>query len=248
MNMRFSFAKSICICAFLLIAALICYRVFRGNITEKDYLVSPTEFSPHLYQFKFKALSLTQGCFDGEIPGHYFLHPDSNAEDAISNPGISTYLDFILWAGIDFSQNLKQIGTVDEGTKILKRGIEYVTSKAGQGLRCYQTLLAGFFYFYTPNKQKGLYWAEKGAEAGETGSMTILGHAYSNGHGVILDMAEGWKWYTIASALGSLEAQGQILAKTVCDEDGPTKEERKRGKEIARDWMEKHRNLFVSNQ
>lgn len=240
------------ICAIVLIAMVFIgqslFKVsFRANIKEKEYLVSRKEFSPNnLYQFRFKPLSLTQGCTAGDIQFYYFLHPDSYDNEELPNPGIKTYLDFVIWAGADFPNTFTLNENVEEGAESLKRGLEYVTARAEQGLRHYQTILAGFFYFFTNIKKKGLYWAEKGAELGETGSMLILGHAYDNGNGIILDRSESWKWYTISSSLGNLAAQGEILAGSFCD-NGPTIEEKNQGKQKATAWMKKHKNFFISN-
>lgn len=202
-------------------------------------------------QFQFSPLKLTQGCEAGDLPFHFFLHPDDKNAFRIKNPGVSTYSDFIAWAGAGFPSDSKDAEIVAYGgvgnKDWVEKGLKHVKYEAERQTPPYQTILAGYF-FYSGETKSGLYWAEKGAEAGETGSMKILGDAYTYGIGIVPNDIEGMKWYMIASSLGNLAAMGDMLAKgPLVDDSSENHQKMTQANQLAQDWMNTHRTLFISN-
>lgn len=232
--------------------------------------------SPNGLQFNFRPWKLAQGCDAGDLPFYFYLHPDDKTTIASDNPGIATYKDFIIWAGMNFDEEfyftnnstrkiLKSYGkfrrvpfgkthafTISERIGINsqeyeKKGLQYVKKNAERGDLSYITILSGY-YFYSGKTRQGLYWAEKGAENGEIGSMDILGDAYYYGYGVIQDDVEGLKWYIIASSLGNLKATGMVLSTSKIADDSPENLERlSHAYKKAKEWMATHKKLFISD-
>jgi len=264
----------------------------QGKCKESELItfsVDDKTFSP--LKFEFIPLKLTQGCDSGELPYHFFTHPDDKNGKGVLNPGIISYRDFVVWAGADFPEKAPwpssshsltkpdslDVSFEDLGIKLLangrnggvdfptvsihfsrkvgsraqeyeEKGIKFVTSLAKTGNCYFQTILAGY-YFYLGNTKKGLFWAEKAAEAGETGGMKILGDAYMYGIGVIQDDVEGLKWYQIATALGNLAANGELLTRCRLPGDPPLQnvESWREANKQAKEWMEIHKELFISD-
>lgn len=258
---------AVTVCLAVLVSASAWRSGEAGHGKLQKYFLEDT--SPSL-QFRFPPWKLAQGCSAGDLPYHFYLHPDVKDSRAMQNPGLATYKDFVIWAGSDFpkeldlseyeseDQEFAEFGCIPldslnfsgiyakKSKQLIEKGLEIIRPKAEKGHCYYQTILAGY-YFYFDDTKKGLFWAEKAAEQGETGAMKILGDAYTNGIGVVQDDIEGLKWYMIASSLGNLATQGNLLAM------GPAKESPEKqlmwqqAHESAKKWMNCHRSIFIDD-
>ncbi|MGL4540353.1 MAG: tetratricopeptide repeat protein [Candidatus Rhabdochlamydia sp.] len=258
-------------CSIITIIFFIFVQNFLKNNHGKlqEYLLISDPSDP--VQFRFSPWRATQGYSQGDLPFHFYLYPDEKNGNSFDNPGIVTYRDFIIWAGLDFPSSkyhlsdyiitcpdntsfrfipvdaMKTFSETTPNKEHEEKGFKYVKKKAKRGHRYYQTILAGY-YFYFDNIRKGLYWAEKSAEAGETGSMNILGEAYTHGCGVIQDDIEGLKWYLIASSLGDRAAHEELLARSsLFQESTENRKELKQAQERAKEWMLQHKKIFIYN-
>ncbi len=236
----------LCILGAMLICIVFCDvpKRWRSEKLYKYFLIDNSE----KIQFRFSPLSLIQGCNSGDLPDHFFLHPDVKTNVRLNNPGIISYIDFVIWAGAGFPKEWFS-GHLNQ-QKILEKyetnGFNYVKIMAEKGNPYYQTILSGY-YFYSDDTKKGLYWAEKAAESGESGSMLLLGDAYTEGIGVVQDDIEGIKWYYIASNLGNPAAKGRMLALGVL-QPNIYQECVKQANCEAKLWMNDHKKLFISNE
>lgn len=254
------------------LAVLVSVSAWRSNSTGhgklQEYFLEDITSTP---QFRFSIWKLTQGCNFGDLPFHFYQHPDRTDSCTLENPGIATYKDFVIWAGLNFpkeldlaeykseDQEFAEFGFIpvdslnfsgiyaNKSKQLIEKGLEYLHPRAEKGNRYYQAILAGY-YFYFDDTRKGLFWAEKSAEQGETGAMKILGDAYTNGIGVVQDDIEGLKWYVIASTLGNLAAQGELLAWGHSMQNSTEKKLIwKQAHDTAKEWMNCHRSVFISN-
>lgn len=260
----------------ILISVAICLAILVSASTWHSGDALPEKLQEHFLddtasslQFRFPPWKLTQGCNGGDLPFHFYLHPDAKDSRVMQNPGIATYKDFVIWASLDFPQELDlskyesaeeielgfkciPVGVTitdvyfKESKKLEEKGLKYLQQRAENGQRYYQTILAGY-YFYFDDTRKGLFWAERSAEQGETGGMKILGDAYTNGIGVIQDDVEGLKWYIIASTLGNLATQGNLLAMGPAHESAEKQLLWQQAHRAAKEWMNAHRAIFIGN-
>jgi len=101
------------------------------------------------------------------------------------------------------------------------------------------------YYVEKKDQPKALYWAYKGAERGSGYCMSVLRCAYARGEGVIQDQVESSKWAHLAAAKG--RENEQKLIKNIT-EMATTNEYAEafiqKGREKAKEWMEKHPEAF----
>ena len=212
------------------------------NIFHTNEIYTPLmEVNDGNIKFKFTIGKLIQGIEEGDLPFHYFTHPDSKVNFKPNNPDVITTKDFIVWIGSNFKSHLST--EEKSSAKFEEEGLIIVQNKANKGFRAFQMILASYNFHFVKDKKKGLFWAYKAAEMGESGSMVILGDAFMHSDGVNFDQVEGLKWYLIASNLGDLAAQGRLLALY---ENTPEYIEIKNRALIeAKVWMKLHPRYFT---
>lgn len=84
--------------------------------------------------------------------------------------------------------------------------IPALQTEAEQGDAAAQKKL-GDYYFSKCDKENGLKWVRKSAEAGNAEAQSSLGYRYEKGSGVTEDAAEARKWYRMAAEQGHGTAQ-----------------------------------------
>lgn len=168
-------------------------------------------------------------------------------EEKESKFKITTYEDFILWAGHDFHSEFDPNLIKDEKLKksALKDGLKIVGERAKEGDRFNQECLA-VYYFIEHDYRKSLYWALKSAEQGSSAGMEILACAYANGKGVLEDSEESIKWFILGEAVGGEQAKRFLVRIRTEYKDFDTWDFVKQGKLKAKEWMEKHPEAFFS--
>ncbi len=108
-------------------------------------------------------------------------------------------------------------------------------------------LLLGRYYDIKEMDEKALYWYAKAIDIGCPEAMEALGLRHCNGNGVVLDFAEGAKWFLLAAAMGSVESRVEInkyLKMARRSEKFWTGFVE--GQKRAIDWQQKHSELFMS--
>jgi hypothetical protein len=203
-----------------------------------------------------KILANPQDAIDYWVIKH---HKDSDSNDGITinycNELLLLQIDPINWN--DWVDKHHKCGygyiVLSEKDDIeLQQGIEYFEEKAQDRYEVGKRRLLAKFYCFTHSKYKnvsrGLFWAHRGAEFGESQGMLLLAHAYAKGIGVMQDLEESIKWLLLAEKAPN-DSSGYLARKILKSlEDFSLKKElielKAKSLEKAKLWAQEHPDAF----